>query len=91
MADRLSRDHNAGQVVVVCGTNKRMKATLEEYAWPGDESGVSVRVLGFVPNMDEWMAASDLLVTKVQPRYPRYPPSIRNCNRRRVVLSIKCL
>lgn len=65
MADRLARDHHPGQVVVVCGTNERTRQALEGYAWPGDESGVSVRVLGFVSNIDEWMAASDLLVTKV--------------------------
>ena len=64
MADRLASDHHPGQVVVVCGTNERTKEALDGHSWPGEGSGVTVRVLGFVANMDEWMTASDLLVTK---------------------------
>ena len=65
VADRLASDHHPGQVVVVCGTNEKTKEALEAHPWPGQGSGVNVRVLGFVSNMDEWMSASDLLVTKV--------------------------
>ncbi|CAM9931802.1 unnamed protein product, partial [Laminaria digitata] len=64
VADRLATDHHPGQVVVVCGTNEKIKSALDGHAWPGEGSGVTVRVLGFVANMDEWMTASDLLVTK---------------------------
>ena len=64
MADRLASDHHPGQVVVVCGTNEKTKQALDGHSWPGEGSGVTVRVLGFVANMDEWMTASDLLVTK---------------------------
>ncbi|CAN0080950.1 unnamed protein product [Scytosiphon promiscuus] len=67
VADRLASDHHPGQVVVVCGTNKKTKEALEAHSWPGEGSGVNVRVLGFVSNMDEWMSASDLLVTKAGP------------------------
>lgn len=65
MADRLATDHHPGQVVVVCGTNEKIREALENYSWPEKGSGVTVKILGFVSNMDEWMAASDLLVTKV--------------------------
>lgn len=65
VADRLASDHHPGQVVVVCGTNEKIKQALEEYTWPGKRSGVTVKILGFVSNMDEWMSAADLLVTKV--------------------------
>lgn len=65
MADRLAIDHHPGQVVVVCGTNQKTKDALDSHQWPGEGSGVKVKILGFVSNMDEWMAASDLLVTKV--------------------------
>lgn len=65
VADRLASDHHPGQVVVVCGTNEKTRQALEGYSWPGEGSGVTVRVLGFVSNMDEWMSAADLLVTKV--------------------------
>ncbi|CAN0349182.1 unnamed protein product [Pylaiella littoralis] len=67
VADRLASDHHPGQVVVVCGTNAKIKAALEAHNWPGEGTGVNVRVLGFVSNMDEWMSASDLLVTKAGP------------------------
>lgn len=65
VADRLASDHHPGQVVVVCGTNEKTKEALEAHPWPGQGSGVNVRVLGFVSNMDEWMSASDIMVTKV--------------------------
>lgn len=66
VADRLASDHHPGQLVVVCGTNARTKEALEGHSWPKEGSGVTVRVLGFVSNMDEWMSAADLLVTKVR-------------------------
>lgn len=68
VADQLAADKHPGQVVIVCGTNRKTKAALEAYDWPGEGSGVAVHVLGFVSNMDEWMAAADLLVTKVRAR-----------------------
>lgn len=68
VADRLASDHHPGQLVVVCGTNEKIKGALDGHKWPSEDTGVTVRVLGFVSNMDEWMTASDLLVTKVSPR-----------------------
>eukprot|EP00546_Thalassionema_frauenfeldii_P020009 CAMPEP_0178900996 /NCGR_PEP_ID=MMETSP0786-20121207/3773_1 /TAXON_ID=186022 /ORGANISM="Thalassionema frauenfeldii, Strain CCMP 1798" /LENGTH=399 /DNA_ID=CAMNT_0020572041 /DNA_START=191 /DNA_END=1390 /DNA_ORIENTATION=- len=54
----------AYQMVVVCGNNQRAKEALENENFP---SGVKVMVQGFVNNMDEWMQASDALVTKAGP------------------------
>jgi 1,2-diacylglycerol 3-beta-galactosyltransferase len=52
------------QMVVVCGNNAEAKERLEETNWG---KGVKVNVQGFVDNMDEWMRASDALVTKAGP------------------------
>lgn len=53
-------------MIVVCGTNEKTRQALQDHEWPSEGSGVSVRVMGFVSNMDEWMSAADLLVTKVR-------------------------
>ena len=52
------------QLVVVCGNNQEARRTLEKKSWG---SGVEVDVQGFVNNMDEFMRASDTLVTKAGP------------------------
>lgn len=52
------------QMVVVCGNNAAAKKELEESVWG---QGVKTYVKGFVNNMDEWMKASDALVTKAGP------------------------
>lgn len=49
----------AFQIICVCGSNKRTKATLDSYEWKKD-----VRVYGFVDNIDLMMDASDFIVTK---------------------------
>jgi 1,2-diacylglycerol 3-beta-galactosyltransferase len=54
----------AFQLVIVCGNNKAARDELEEKSWG---SGVKVSVQGFVNNMDEFMRASDALVTKAGP------------------------
>jgi 1,2-diacylglycerol 3-beta-galactosyltransferase len=54
----------AYQLVVVCGNNKAARETLQARSWG---SGVIVDVQGFVNNMDEFMRASDVLVTKAGP------------------------
>jgi 1,2-diacylglycerol 3-beta-galactosyltransferase len=54
----------AYQMVVVCGSNKAAQETLSSVDWG---TGVKVKVQGFVNNMDEWMKASDVLVTKAGP------------------------
>jgi len=54
----------ASQMVVVCGKNEEARKTLKQASWG---PGVEVSVQGFVNNMDEWMRASDTLVTKAGP------------------------
>lgn len=50
------------QLTVVCGKNEKARQQLEEVEW-----GLPTQILGFVNNMDEWMRASDVLVTKAGP------------------------
>lgn len=52
------------QVVVVCGKNDMVREELETRRLP---PGVHVKVLGFVKNMDEWMGAVDVIITKAGP------------------------
>jgi 1,2-diacylglycerol 3-beta-galactosyltransferase len=59
-----SGDEARYQLVVVCGKNEAAKSTLSSVEWG---KGVKVQVQGFVNNMDEWMKASDALVTKAGP------------------------
>uniref|UniRef100_A0A7S2LK66 Glycosyl transferase family 28 C-terminal domain-containing protein n=1 Tax=Leptocylindrus danicus TaxID=163516 RepID=A0A7S2LK66_9STRA len=59
-----SRVNQAFQMVVVCGKNEQAQSTLSNIEWSGD---VNVCVKGFVDNMDEWMRASDVIVTKAGP------------------------
>jgi len=54
----------AYQMVVVCGSNADAKQKLSSTEFG---PGVEVSVQGFVDNMDEWMRASDALVTKAGP------------------------
>lgn len=54
----------ASQLVVVCGRNEAAVADLKARAWP---SCVRAEILGFVDNMEQYMACSDLLVTKAGP------------------------
>lgn len=55
---------NTYQMVVVCGKNENAKEILCDEDWG---EGVEVQVKGFVNNMDEWMRASDVIVTKAGP------------------------
>ncbi|GKZ00173.1 hypothetical protein MPSEU_000970500 [Mayamaea pseudoterrestris] len=64
LGEKLGQSDTKTQMVVVCGSNKEAEAELDEVTW-----GVSVKtyIRGFVNNMDEWMSASDVLVTKAGP------------------------
>lgn len=65
LGDKLGSDENpAYQMVVVCGNNKDAQKSLSSRSWG---PGVKVVIQGFVNNMDEWMDASDALVTKAGP------------------------
>lgn len=59
---RNSLGPDGATVVVVCGKNARLQQQLQGRNWP-----VPVVVNGFVQNMSEWMAASDLIVSKAGP------------------------
>lgn len=50
------------QLVVIAGRNTRLKARLEATVWE-----VPTVVTGFVRNMPDWMAATDIIVTKAGP------------------------
>lgn len=54
------------QLVVVCGNNKAAQTSLSpnQMDWG---SNINVHIYGFVNNMDEYMRASDILVTKAGP------------------------
>lgn len=51
-----------GQLVVICGTNKVLSSKLQSIHWK-----MTVQVKGFVSNMEEWMGASDCIITKAGP------------------------
>ena len=58
MAERLSAARQPALVVAVAGRNDALRRQLEALGHP------RLRALGFTTEMDEWMAAADLLVTK---------------------------
>lgn len=64
VARKLKNASRLSQLVVICGHNKRVSGNLASQSWP---SNVNVVVKGFCQNIDEYMAASDCLVTKAGP------------------------
>lgn len=53
------------QIVVICGRNQELKASLDSMrAEFSDKESVSVHLVGYTNEMDEYMAASDLIVGK---------------------------
>ena len=67
MSNRLGQSKKDSQVVVICGNNKRTSDRLKARAYPPN---VRVVVKGFQKNVDEFMAACDVLVTKAGPGTP---------------------
>src|SRR5258708_3412721 len=57
--------HHQTQIIAICGRNEELKTKLETLATqiPADNP-VSVKVVGFTREMDELMAASDILLGK---------------------------
>lgn len=53
---------SGGQLVVVCGKNKKLLTQLQARSWP-----IPVVLKGFVNNMSEWMSACDILCSKAGP------------------------
>jgi processive 1,2-diacylglycerol beta-glucosyltransferase len=64
IASLLKLRHPA-QVVAICGRNEEMKARLDEMAVSiAPDARVALKVVGFTDVMDEYMAASDMIVGK---------------------------
>jgi len=65
LAQELATDGGGpAQMVVICGKNEELKAKLRSEDWP---KNVRVKIRGFTKRMDEWMGASDCIVTKAGP------------------------
>lgn len=62
VAQRLDATGQSCQLVVICGRNERLRKALQRSDWP-----IPVQIRGFVDNMQEWMAASDCVITKAGP------------------------
>ena len=62
VARRLAETGTAAQLVVICGRNRRLRQSLQRSDWP-----IPAQVCGFVDNMQEWMVASDCVITKAGP------------------------
>lgn len=62
IADCLAASGTSAQMVIIAGNNQELLKRLRAQQWP-----LPVTPLGYVENMAEWMAASDLLVTKAGP------------------------
>ncbi|KAL6222987.1 hypothetical protein ACLB2K_006377 [Fragaria x ananassa] len=51
-----------GQLIVICGRNKNLVATLES-----DEWNIPVKIRGFETQMEKWMGSCDCIITKAGP------------------------
>lgn len=64
VVDRLLALERPAQVAAIAGRNERLKKSLEALGGRRPASPVRLTVTGFTTEMDEWMAAADLLVGK---------------------------
>jgi 1,2-diacylglycerol 3-beta-galactosyltransferase len=62
VARTLAEAHLPAQMVVIAGRNGRLRRRLEAVDWQ-----IPTHVTGFVSNVPQWMAATDVLVTKAGP------------------------
>lgn len=64
LANNLPRKlgHSRVQLVIICGKNQSLRQNLQNRTWP-----IPLTALGYVSNMSDWMAASDILCTKAGP------------------------
>jgi 1,2-diacylglycerol 3-beta-galactosyltransferase len=62
IARKLAKEAYPAQMAVIAGRNQIMKKQLQSERWP-----LPVKVLGFVDDMPNWLAAADLLVSKAGP------------------------
>lgn len=64
MVEDLEKMEMAAQIVVICGSNSRLKTKLEKYKAGLKNSNKELVVLGYTTNINEYMDAADLLITK---------------------------
>lgn len=57
-----NKDAPSGQLIIICGRNKKLEAKLQAIDWP-----MPTQVKGFITNMPEWMAACDCVISKAGP------------------------
>jgi processive 1,2-diacylglycerol beta-glucosyltransferase len=63
--ESLLRLEHPAQVVVICGRNEELKQKIERLAARSNSgSKVAVKALGYTTEMDEYMAASDIVLGK---------------------------
>jgi 1,2-diacylglycerol 3-beta-galactosyltransferase len=62
VTDALCGHRAPPQVAIIAGRNSMLERRLRAETWP-----IPVTVLGYVNNMAEWLAASDLFITKAGP------------------------
>jgi 1,2-diacylglycerol 3-beta-galactosyltransferase len=62
IAHRLGDAAYPAQMAIIAGRNQVLKKQLQSKKWP-----VPVKVLGFVEDMPNWLAAADLLISKAGP------------------------
>ncbi|KAJ1424406.1 hypothetical protein B484DRAFT_331242 [Ochromonadaceae sp. CCMP2298] len=65
VANNLQKLDMKSQLIVICGHNKKMLTQLSEKLQP--TANLDVMIKGFVDNVDEFMTASDCLITKAGP------------------------
>lgn len=64
IGSKLADFKDSTQMIVICGHNQVIADSLKARKWANN---INVAVKGFVSNIDEFMAASDCLVTKAGP------------------------
>lgn len=64
VVDRLLALERPAQVVAIAGRNEQLKKSIEALGRRHSASRVRLTVIGFTTEMDEWMAAADLLIGK---------------------------
>jgi 1,2-diacylglycerol 3-beta-galactosyltransferase len=61
VAQRLA-ESGLAQLVIIAGRNQRLKDKLTAHRWP-----CPTRICGFVDDMPQWLAATEILITKAGP------------------------
>lgn len=64
LMEALMQMQRPAQVIAICGRNDELRLRLEEQARRAPASGVRIHAVGYTTDMDEYMAASDMIVGK---------------------------